>query len=324
MSKKKILVVGGAGYIGSHVNKLLNEAGYETVVFDNLSTGNRKAVTRGLFIQGDMANLDDLERLFSTHKFDAVMHFAACIDVGESVLDPAKYYVNNVVNTLNLLQTMLRHHVKVFIFSSTAAIFGNPEQPEITEEHSCHPINPYGESKLMVEKILRDFDHAYGLKYCALRYFNAAGGDPDGEIPNLKKKESNLIPAVLRSLKNPSATITIFGDDYPTRDGTGVRDYIHIYDLGAAHITAMKQLLDGGNSACYNLGNGQGFSVKEVIESAEHVTGLKVNSKIGPRREGDPAILLANSAKATQALRWRPQYPELETMIRHAWTALQN
>lgn len=319
---KTILVVGGAGFIGSHINKMLDEAGYQTIVLDNLSTGHRDAVTRGTFIEGDMSNTPLLDKLFSENKIEAVMHFAAYIDVGESVAYPYKYYHNNVANTLNLLHSMQRHGVKTFIFSSTAAIFGIPEADLISEEHPCHPINPYGASKLMVEKILRDFDHAYNLRYCSLRYFNAAGGDPDGEIKNFKKQESNLIPIILRSLKNGDGTMTINGSDYNTRDGTCIRDYIHICDLGKAHITAMEQLFSGASSSCYNLGNGQGFSVKEVICAVEKVTNLKVNALKGKRRPGDSPILLANSKKAQKELDWTPQFPELSIIIDHAWKAL--
>ncbi len=322
---KTILVVGGAGYIGSQVNKMLLEAGYNTLILDNLSTGNRKNITGGLFIEGDMADTSLMEKIFREHPCDAVMHFAALIDVGESVLNPAKYYTNNVVNTLNLLQTMLRHSVKKFIFSSSAAVYGIPEKSDqaIKEEQACNPINPYGETKLIVEKILKDFQKAYGLEYCALRYFNAAGGDPQGMIKNHSAKQHNLIPVLLRSLRNPGSSLTINGNDYSTRDGTCIRDYIHIEDLGTAHIAALERLQKGQPSTCYNLGNGNGFSILEVIQAAEKVTGLKVKSTVGPRREGDPAILIADSQKARKALDWTPQYPHIETIIEHAWKALQ-
>lgn len=320
--EKTILVVGGAGYIGSHVNKQLDDAGYQTVVYDNLSTGSRKAVTRGTFIEGDIANSELLDEVFKAHKIDAVMHFAAFTDVGESVVNPLKYYHNNVCHTLNLLNAMQRNKVKIFIFSSTAAIFGLPQDDRITESHPQQPINPYGESKLMVEQILRDMDNAYGIRSCCLRYFNAAGGDPDQEVKNFKKKESNLIPVILRSLKNGDHSMTIFGTDYDTPDGTCIRDYIHILDLGQAHIQAMEQLFEGKPSCCYNLGNGQGFSVKEVIQAAEKVTQIPVKSVNGSRRQGDPPILLADSEKAFKELGWRPQFSNLEEMISHAWKAL--
>jgi UDP-glucose 4-epimerase len=322
MKKEHILVVGGAGYIGSHVNKMLEDEGYYTIVIDNLSTGSKEAVTRGKFIYGDMANTELLDAIFSSNIISAVMHFAAFIDVGESVFQPLKYYSNNVSNTLNLLNAMQRHGVKRFIFSSTAAIFGIPEEKLITEFHPTHPINPYGNSKLMVERILHDFDTAYGIKSSCLRYFNAAGGDPDGEVKNHKKKESNLIPILLRSLKHGDQKVTIFGEDYQTPDGTCIRDYIHICDLGAAHISAMEHLIEGRPSSRYNLGNGRGFSVREVINAAEKVTGIKPQITIGPRRAGDPPTLLADSHKARSELNWIPRYPELETMIEHAWNAI--
>ncbi len=318
-----ILVAGGAGFIGSHVVKMLTQRGYHPVVFDNLSAGSRQAVTSGTFIQGDLNDPTALEKVFTDFDIAAVMHFAALIDVGESVREPAKYYLNNVAGSLNLLEAMRRHRVKTCIFSSSAAIFGHPEQPRLTEDHPCQPINPYGETKLMVEKILRDYDAAYGIKASALRYFNAAGGDPEGEIKNYKLKETNLIPLVLRSLKQPKAApLTIFGTDYATPDGTCIRDYIHIEDLGQAHLLAMEKLLQGGPSTNYNLGNGQGFSIREVIQAAEKVTGLKVNAIEGPRRPGDPPVLIADSQKARRELNWIPRYSALETMITHAWQAL--
>lgn len=321
MKTKRVLVVGGAGFIGSTINQMLYRAGYETVVFDNLSRGYRAAVRAGTFVEGDLGDAEALEKLFKQHHFDAVMHFAALIDVGESVRDPAAYYLNNVAYTLQLLQTMVRHNVKTLIFSSSAAIYGVPHEIPLTEQHPCSPINPYGETKWMVEKILQDFDAAYGLKSCCLRYFNAAGGDPLGEVKHPQLKSGNLIPLVLRSLKT-AGQIKINGTDYATPDGTCVRDYIHIDDLGAAHIRAMEKLWQGGASAAYNLGNGQGFSVKEVIRAAEKVTGKRVNAVEGPRRPGDPAILVADASKAARELGWRPRYPELEMMITHAWEAI--
>jgi len=322
-SKKTILVVGGAGFIGSHVVKMLDQHGYRPIVFDNLSTGSRNAVTRGHFIEGDLANPSDLESVFNDFKIDAVMHFAGLIDVGESVKEPAKYYINNVSYTLNLLEAMRRHGVKILIFSSTAAIFGIPEHnTPIKEDCPKQPINPYGQTKLMVETILHDYDAAYGLKSTALRYFNAAGGDPDGEIKNYKKKESNLIPLILKSLQQPNGILTINGTDYLTPDGTCIRDYIHLEDLGSAHILAMEKLFNGAPSVNYNLGNGQGFSIREVIQAAEKVTGLHVKTHEGPRRPGDPSILIADSQKAKKELQWQPRYLSLESMITHAWQSL--
>lgn len=320
MKERMILVVGGAGFIGSYVNKMLNRAGYQTLVLDNLSRGYEKAVRYGTFFKGEMADTDLLNHIFERYTIAAVMHFAAFIDVGESVQNPAKYYENNVVNTLTLLAAMRKHGIKNFIFSSTAAIFGHPQEPMIKEEHSCHPINPYGETKWIVEKILRDFDVAYGLKFSCLRYFNAAGGDPEGEIKIYQQKASNLIPRVLQSLKEPIGAITIFGTDYPTLDGTCIRDYIHIEDLGAAHIVAMEKLLKGAPSSYYNLGNGKGFSVWEVIHAVEKVLNRKVNVIKGERRPGDPPVLLADAHQAAQELNWHPRY-SLEEMIEHAWKA---
>jgi UDP-glucose 4-epimerase len=316
----EILVVGGAGFIGSHVNKMLHRAGYNTIVLDNLSRGHREVVHDGIFIEGDLADTALLDHIFAIHSIDAVMHFAAFIDVGESVKNPAKYYLNNVSHTLNLLNAMLRHEVKTFIFSSTAAIFGQPLSPLINEEHPCNPINPYGETKWIIEKMLRDFETAYGFKFCCLRYFNAAGGDPEGEIKNFQMQTSNLIPRILLSLKKPDGTITIYGTDYSTRDGTCIRDYIHLEDLGTAHILVMEQLLAGSSSKFYNLGNGHGFSVREVIHTVESVLGRKVKIVEGERRQGDPACLLADPSKAIRELNWHVHY-SLNDMIEHAWKA---
>lgn len=324
MEKGNILVVGGAGYIGSQVAKMLARKGYHPVIFDNLSTGHRDNIKQGTFIFGDLANPQDLEAAFSQHQISAVMHFAALIDVGESVTDPIKYNLHNVGYTINLIQAMRKHHVKTIIFSSSASIFGEPSHAKIDENHPCHPISPYGNTKLTVEKILRDCDAAYGIKYSCLRYFNAAGGDPEGEIKNHKQKEHNLIPLALRSLKDPLKPLTIYGTDYPTDDGTCIRDYIHLEDLGSAHILAMEKLIQDRKSSNYNLGNGNGFSVKEVINAAEIVTGLKINAVEGPRRQGDPPRLVADSQKAQRELGWNPQYSCLKKMISHAWKALNH
>lgn len=315
-----ILVVGGAGFIGSHINKMLYRSGYQTIVLDNLSRGHRETVQYGTFIEGDLANTAILNQIFENYSIAAVMHFAAFIDVGESVRNPAKYYLNNVAHTLNLLTTMLRYEVKTFIFSSTAAIFGRPLKPLIKEDHPCQPINPYGETKWTIEKMLRDFETAYGFKFCCLRYFNAAGGDPEGEIKNYQFHTHNLIPRILLSLKKPEGFVTIYGTDYPTPDGTCIRDYIHIEDLGKAHMIAMEKLLAGFPSNCYNLGNGQGFSVREVIDATETVLGRKVRVVEGGRRPGDPPVLLADPSKATRELNWHPHY-SLKEMIEHAWRA---
>ncbi len=323
MHKKNILVVGGAGFIGSHVNKMLHQAGYHTVVLDDLSQGNRKTVVHGVFIEGDMGDTPLLQNIFAEHAIDAVMHFAAFTDIGESVALPLKYYNNNVVKTLNLLEVMQHFSIKVFIFSSTAAIFGLPQESRITETHPCRPINPYGHSKLMIETILCDLDHAHAMRSCCLRYFNAAGGDPEGEIKRFKRKESNLIPVILNNLKHSEGKVTIFGSDYSTPDGTCIRDYIHIEDLGKAHIIVMEKLLNGAPSSCYNLGNGHGFSVRQVIAAISRVTGREIHIIEGARRIGDPPILVANAQKAHRELHWQPQYASLEVMIQHAWHAMR-
>lgn len=316
-----ILVTGGAGFIGSNVNKLLHLNGYETVILDNLSQGDRRVCKMGTFIEGDIGDEKLLDTIFKDHPIAGVMHFAASINVGESVVKPADYYRNNVVNTLTLINAMVKHKIHHLVYSSSAAVYGMPEAQYIKEDHPCLPINPYGHSKLMVEKILDDYDRAYGLRSISLRYFNATGGDPDGEIRNYQKKDLNLIPIVLRSLiKNTS--VNIFGTDYPTADGTCVRDYIHVYDLGTAHLLAMEHLIGGCKSNHYNLGNGVGFSVKEVIAAANKVTGKRVNAIEDHRRPGDPSILVADAKKATDELGWKPRYTGIETMIEHAWKAM--
>lgn len=324
MSKKTILVVGGAGYIGSHVNEMLQQTGYNTVVLDNLSRGSPQAVHRGILIKGESANQDLLNKIFTEYQIDAVMHFAALTDVGESMIAPLKYHHNNVANTITLLNAMQQHQIKIFIFSSTAAIFGMPQTKKISEDHPCNPINPYGNSKWLVEKILDDLVRANQIKCGCLRYFNAAGGDPRGNIKSLimSRKETNLIPIILRSLKEKKSAVSIYGTDYPTPDGTCVRDYIHIEDLGTAHILLMEKLFSGMESTNFNLGNGEGFSVRQVIATAEHVTGLKVNAIESDRRPGDPPILLADSRKAEQILGWQRKYPSLDIMIKHAWEAM--
>ncbi|MBT3394799.1 MAG: UDP-glucose 4-epimerase GalE [Waddliaceae bacterium] len=316
-----ILIVGGAGYIGSYVNLMMNKKGFETIVLDNLSTGNKDAVNVGTLIVGDLGDTATLKKVFEDNDIDAVMHFAAHTAVGESVKDPGKYYHNNVVNTLALLDTMVDYGVKRFLFSSSAAIFGSPEKDLIDEEHRVLPINPYGRTKLMIEKILGDYDIAYGMKSCCLRYFNAAGGDPSGEHKNYNINSTNIIPVILNAIEKESP-VTIFGTDYDTIDGTCVRDYIHIHDLASAHISALEKLLvDDATSSQYNLGNGDGYSVSDVIDTAKKVTGVNFTVIEGERRAGDPDVLVASAKKAQKELGWKPEFPDLESIILHQWKA---
>ena len=315
----KVLVVGGAGYIGSHMVKMLFLAGHDVVTLDNLSNGYEDAVKYGEFVKGDIADVELLNRLFSETVFDGVMHFASYIQVGESVEKPSMYYKNNVTNTQVLLDAMVEHGIKNFIFSSTAATFGEPEYVPIDEAHPQKPINPYGHSKLMVEQILADFDHAYGLKSVSLRYFNAAGADADGELGERHIPETHLVPLVLQAASGRRDSIAIFGTDYDTPDGTCGRDYIHINDLCSAHLLGLEHLVAGGDSKAYNMGNGQGYSIKEVIDVAKKVTGTDFEVKLAERRDGDPAKLVADSSLLQKELGWSPQYADLETIIRHAW-----
>ena len=321
MQPKSVLIVGGAGYIGSHVNKLLCQRGYHTVVFDNLSRGNRQAVTSDFFY-GDLDNRQDLANLFQTYQFDAIVHFAALTDVGESQSRPALYYKNNVTNTLNLLDAALANKVETIVFSSSAAIFGLPQTETFAEDHPTLPINPYGRSKLMVESILADYDNAYGLKSCCLRYFNACGTDPEGGIPSFCDKQKNLIPLIFQSLKTGNK-LTIYGEDYPTSDGTCIRDYIHVTDLAEAHLLCLEKLWADRTSSNYNLGNGRGYSVKEVLAVVEKISNQKIKIVSGERRPGDPPTLLANADKARRELNWTPRYQNLETMISHSWKAYE-
>ncbi|MDQ3797653.1 MAG: UDP-glucose 4-epimerase GalE [Pseudomonadota bacterium] len=298
---------------------VLGEAGYKPVTLDNLYSGYRDAVIAGEFIQGDLNDRELLNQVLDAHDFAGVMHFAAHIEVGESVRDPAKYYRNNVANTQNLLDAMVRYGVNAFIFSSTAAIFGEPQYIPIDEQHPKAPVNPYGRSKWMVEQLLEDYDHAYGLKSCALRYFNAAGADPRGRLGERHQPESHLIPLVLQAASGRRESITLYGTDYDTTDGTCIRDYIHVSDLCDAHLLALEQLTQGGESNRYNLGNGQGYSVQEVIDAAAKVTGREIPVVRGERRCGDPATLVADSARARSKLGWSPRFADLDTIIAHAW-----
>ncbi len=313
------LVIGGAGYIGSHMVKRLGQLGCAVTTLDNLSSGHRDAVLCGDLVVGDLADKALLADVLQPGRFDAVMHFASFIQVGESVQKPAMYYANNVTNTLHLLDAMRAAGVQRFIFSSTAATFGEPQYTPIDERHPQAPINPYGRSKLMIEQVLEDYDRAYGLKSVCLRYFNAAGADPQAELGERHEPETHLIPLVLQAASGRRADIAVFGRDYDTPDGTCIRDYIHINDLCEAHWLALQSLMQGASSQRYNLGNGAGFSVQEVIDTVRRVTCLPIAVREAPRRDGDPARLVADARLAREKLGWQPKFPDLETIVRHAW-----
>ena len=313
-----ILVIGGAGYIGSHVVRMLAHKGYKPVVLDNLSKGHREAVANDPFVLGDLSDKALLARTFKDYHIDAVMHFAAFIEVGESVKEPSKYYHNNVAGVLNLLDALVENNVRYFVFSSTAATFGEPMRERIDETHPQVPINPYGNTKLMVEKMLADFDTAYGLTATALRYFNASGADDSGEIGESHTPETHLIPLVLQAASGKRASIKVFGTDYPTPDGTCVRDYVHVNDLANAHILALEKMFKDNVSERFNLGSGSGFSVAELIQKAKAVTGIDFMVETATHRAGDPAVLVADSTKAQRVLGWRPQY-DLRQIIETAW-----
>ncbi len=315
----KVLVVGGAGYIGSHMVKNLHLHKTDVVTLDNLSAGFRDAVLFGEFVEGDIQDRSMLDALFAKHKFDAVLHFASFIQVGESVKLPSKYYKNNFTNTQNLLDAMVDHGINRFIFSSTAAIFGEPEYVPIDELHPKKPINPYGKSKYMVELLLEDYAAAYGMKSVCLRYFNAAGADEQSRIGERHEPETHLIPLVLQAASKRRNAITVFGKDYDTPDGTCIRDYIHIDDLCDAHTLALNYLMQGGSSTAFNLGNGEGYSIRDVINAAEKVSGNSIKVIEGERREGDPARLIADSRKIFRELDWKPRYADLQTIVKHAW-----
>jgi UDP-glucose 4-epimerase len=319
-----ILVVGGAGYIGSHMVLSLQKAGYEPIVLDDLSKGHRHAVRGAKLIEGSMADTRLLEQIFTDYSFAGVMHFASYIEVAESMRYPIKYYQNNVAATLNLLEVMLKHHVKHFIFSSTAAVFGEPVYTPIDEAHPQDPINPYGKSKHMVETILHDLHHSEGLRFAILRYFNAAGADPEGQLGECHEPESHLIPLVLQVAGGQRQQLTVYGRDYPTPDGTCVRDYVHVTDLCAAHLLALEALHENREQVICNLGTGTGFSVQQVIDAACRVTGCDIPIVDGARRPGDPAVLVADASYAKEILKWQPAFPDLETIIRHAWQFMLN
>jgi UDP-glucose 4-epimerase len=314
----KVLVTGGAGYIGSHAVRLLERAGHDVWIYDNLSAGHRAAVNQRRLVEGELMDRARLIETLASNGIEAVMHFAAFALVAESVADPAKYYQNNVVASLNLLEAMRACDVKKIVFSSTTATYGVPQRVPITEEEPQKPINPYGFAKLVVERALADYAGAYGLAYAALRYFNAAGASPQGDLGEDHDPETHLIPIVLQVALAQRSRITVYGDDYPTPDGTCIRDYIHVDDLGTAHVLALERL-ESGRGLQLNLGTGRGHSVREVIEACRRVTGHPIPTVTGPRRSGDPPELVADASRAQQVLSWRPNYTDIESIIRTAW-----
>jgi len=314
-----ILVVGGAGYIGAHTNKRLSQAGLETVVFDNLSLGHRDFVKWGHFFEGDLLDPNAIRACFKKYPIDTVMHFSALTNVGDSVKNPEKYYRNNVANTLNLLDIVREFEVKHFVFSSTAAIYGTPNTIPIPESHPQSPINPYGRSKLMIEQLLSDYDTAYGIKSVFLRYFNAAGADLDAEIGEKHDPESHLIPIAIQATLGQRGPLQLYGTDYDTKDGTCIRDYVHVTDIADAHLLAVQYLKSKNKSDAFNLGNGQGFSVREIVQTIEKVSGQKCPCQEAPRREGDPPVLVANSEKAKHDIGWRPELVDIALIIESAW-----
>lgn len=320
-----ILVLGGAGYIGSHTVYELIDAGREVVVADNLQTGFRAAVhPKAKFYKADIRDRKAMDRIFEEEHIEGVIHFAASSQVGESMLDPLKYYDNNMSGTTVLLQSMVAHKVSKIVFSSTAATYGEPERVPILESDPTVPTNCYGETKLSMEHMMGWVDKAHGLKYVALRYFNAAGAHPNGKIGEAHAPETHLVPVILQVPNGKREAVSVFGADYDTKDGTCVRDYIHVTDLSAAHVLALDYLLGGGNSDVFNLGNGVGFTVKEVIDVARSVTGHAIPAQMSPRRAGDPAQLVASSEKAKKTLGWKPKYDGMETIISTAWAWHKN
>jgi UDP-glucose 4-epimerase len=315
----KVLVAGGAGYIGSHTVKELIRDGFEVTVFDNFSTGREELLVGGEVIRGDLLDKESIKKIFKSKDVEGVLHFASLIQVGESYANPQKYYIHNLTSSLNLLEAMLEAGVKNFIFSSSAAVYGIPQQIPIPESHPLNPFNPYGQTKLFVEKILEDYERAYGLRFISLRYFNAAGADPEGQLGEMHEPETHLIPNILLFLLGRKRSFELFGTDYPTEDGTAVRDYIHVTDLAKAHVLALKKILSSAESDFINLGAAKGYSVLEVIKKAEETTGKKVHYAKKPRRKGDVPVLLASKEKAEQSLGWIPLHSSLETIIETAW-----
>ena len=315
----RVLVAGGAGYIGSHTVKALLESGFEAGVFDNFSTGHRELVAGGTLLEGDLLELPDIRAAFRKFPCEAVMHFASLIQVSESYRDPQKYYTANLVSSLNLLQAALEAGATTIIFSSSAAVYGHPETIPIPEGHPLRPANPYGQTKYFVETILQDYARAYGIRFISLRYFNAAGADPEGRLGEMHEPETHLIPNILRSLLEPARELEIYGTDFATPDGTAVRDYIHVSDLAEAHILALKRLQQGGGGGFVNLGANRGYSVREVIQKAQDITGMSVTYRETPRRKGDVPILLASKARAEEWLGWRLRFSDLDTIIGTAW-----
>ena len=314
----KVLITGGAGYIGSHTNRYLHDMGVETVVLDDLSDGHREAVICGEFVQGSFGDRALLDELMEKHRFDAVIHFAAFASVPDSVIRPARYYRNNVTNMQTLLDACVAHNVKHFVFSSSASTFGEPQYTPIDEAHPQLPINPYGTTKLIGEKLLADYDRAYGLKYCAFRYFCAAGDSKDGILGEAHNPETHLIPVMVKAAMS-GKPFSVFGTDYDTRDGSCIRDFIHVLDLAQAHWLGLKHIMDGNPSDCFNLGSGDGFTVLEMIDALAKVSGKPVPHVLAGRREGDPAVLVASSEKAARILGWTPKYSSIEGILTDAW-----
>ena len=315
----RILVTGGAGYIGSHAVKELRKQGFEVVVFDNLSTGRREFVRDAELMVGDLEDRDDVLNLFRTREIAAVLHFASLIQVGESYVHPRKYYTQNLSSSLNLLEAMLEADVKRFIFSSSAAVYGIPRRIPITEDHPLDPFNPYGQTKFFVERILQDYDRAYGLKFISLRYFNAAGADPEGQMGECHDPETHLIPNTMLTVLGKRERLEIYGTDFPTPDGTAVRDYIHVTDLAAAHVLALRRLMTTPQSEFINLGANKGYSVREVVAKAEEITGHKIPVRERPRRKGDVPVLLASKDKAERLLGWNLRHSDLTAILETAW-----